>query len=242
MRLHILQEVDSTNTAAGDRERYSGGDIIVAINQTAGRGQRGNRWNSKPGDNLTFSIVLEPRFLPASCQFLLSETAALAVADTLEEYGVEARIKWTNDVYVKGNKICGMLIENDLKGNVVERSIVGIGLNVNQKQFAEWVPNPVSMAVETGSDYDILQVLERLLSHFEKRYGYLESAIEALAPDTQRDYNAKLFRRDEQHPYNIPGKGPVQGTIRNVLPTGELMVEIDGSLQGFLFKEIEFVI
>ena len=123
----VLETCGSTNTEAADRSRYAHGDTVVAIRQTAGRGQRGHRWESVPGENLTFSIVLEPTFLAAGEQFLLSEAIALAVTDTLQEYGIGATIKWTNDIYVNDRKICGMLLEHNLDGTRLARTVAEYG-------------------------------------------------------------------------------------------------------------------
>lgn len=238
-KVYVLDECASTNLEAQDRERYGHGDVIMAIRQTAGRGQRGNKWESAPGENLTFSIVLEPSFLPAAGQFLLSEAAALAVADTLGKYGIEARIKWTNDIYVGDGKICGMLIEHDLHGANLARSIVGIGINVNQSSFPPGVPNPASMTLETGLGYDTREVLDTLLEMFRIRYALLEAGDEKTITE---DYHTLIYRRDESRKFFIPGEGEVIGTIRSVESTGRLMVEINGILRGFLFKEVEFII
>ena len=148
-----LEEVDSTNEEA--RRRISDIDnlsVVSAVRQTAGRGQRGNRWQSADGENLTFSIVLkfgadQLESMAASGQFVISEVAALSVVDFLARHDIEAKIKWPNDIYVGDKKICGILIENALKGNCLSHSIVGIGLNVNQTVFDPSLPNPTSMAL-----------------------------------------------------------------------------------------------
>ncbi len=148
-----LEEVDSTNEEARRRISYIDNlSVVSAVRQTAGRGQRGNSWQSADGENLTFSIVLkfgadqlEP--MAASGQFVISEVTALSVVDFLAAYDIEAKIKWPNDIYVGNRKICGILTENALKGNCLSHSIVGIGLNVNQTVFDPSLPNPTSMAL-----------------------------------------------------------------------------------------------
>ena len=165
-----ISKTTSTNDLARDA-KYRDGDIVWADFQTAGRGQRGHTWESRAGENLTFSVVLEPTFLPAREQFLLSEAVALALVDMLAEQGVEARIKWTNDIYVGDRKLVGILIEHTYSGCNLSRTIAGVGINVNQRAFSADVPNPTSMALETGREFDCGQVL----SHFERalarRYG-----------------------------------------------------------------------
>ena len=160
-RYHFLEETTSTNDEARN-PRYGHGDAICAERQTAGRGQRGHTWSSEEGRNLMFSLVWEPRFLPVSEQFLLSEAVALALTDLFGGYGIDARIKWTNDIYAGDRKLVGILIEHNLTGDRLSRTIVGIGVNVNQTRFDPSLPNPSSMCLETGCEYDRQEVLHRL--------------------------------------------------------------------------------
>ena len=139
--IHHIAETTSTNDDARDG-RYRHGDVVWAERQTAGRGQRGHTWTSPEGENLTFSVVLEPTFLPVGEQFLLSEAVALALCDTFEAFGIAARIKWTNDIYVGNHKLSGMLFEHSFSGPTLSRSVVGIGINVNQTAFDPALPNP----------------------------------------------------------------------------------------------------
>ena len=123
----------STNDEAA-KPTYGEGDIIWADQQSAGRGQRGHKWESRRGENITFSAIFEPRFVPILRQFLLSQAVALGVVDALRYYGIVAKIKWTNDIYVGDRKLAGILIEHKLQGSEIGRTIAGIGLNVNQMQ------------------------------------------------------------------------------------------------------------
>ena len=219
---------------------YKQGDIIVAEAQTAGRGQRGHSWESGKGLNLTLSAVLEPTFLPPTEQFLLSEVVALAVVDTLATYSVSARIKWTNDIYIGDNKIAGILIEHKLQGNAIGRTIAGIGLNINQTHFSEDLPNPTSMAIERGTEFERDKVLERLSECILTRYSQLQSGQSEIL---QSDYHSLLYRLGEKHLYALPDGSRLQGIIRGVEPTGALKIETeDGRERAFLFKEIEFLL
>lgn len=240
MNIITLEQCESTNALARDASRYHHGDIIVAIAQTAGRGQRGNRWESEAGRNLTFSIVLEPKHIGASEQFMLSEAVALAIADTLQQFAIDSRIKWTNDIYVGDRKICGILIENELLDSHLTRSVVGIGLNVNQTLFSSWIPNPTSMASETGINYNTDEVLKVLAARIEERTAMLDDNLGR--GRIENDYHALLYRRDECHRYRLADGRTVEGTIRGVRARGELIVEFDGELHEFLFKQIEFII
>ena len=239
MRITRFEQITSTNDEARN-PRYTHGDIITAEYQTAGRGQRGNRWSSSVGKNLMLSLVLEPTFLHASRQFLLSEAVALGLVDALAEFEIKAQIKWTNDIYVGDRKICGVLIEHDLRGAHLARTIVGIGLNINQVDFDLALPNPTSMSLLAGYEFDREQVLQTLARKIMARYDELaEGASEQL----QSDYHALIYRRDEVHTYRLPDGTPFEGTIRRVEADGTLIVEhSDGSEQGYLFKQIEFVI
>ena len=237
--IYRFEELTSTNDEAADR-RYVDGDVIWAERQSAGRGQRGHVWHSAEGENLTFSVVSRPRHLAPERQFLLSEAAALGVTDTLADYGIGARIKWTNDIYVGDRKITGMLIENKLCNGRIDRSVAGIGLNVNQTTFEASLPNPVSMASVTGRRFDRREVLERLLAHLAERYAALRDGD---SESVRGDYHSLLYRLGEEHWYALPDGSRRRGTIRGVEPSGALRVEhADGSERSYLFKEIEFVI
>lgn len=151
--------VESTNDEARrlirDLDNLS---VIAARCQTAGRGQGDHKWHSLPGENLTFSVVLkfgERGLAPLAARdaLLITETVTLAIRLYLEEKGITVRIKWPNDIYTGDRKICGILIENILQGQDVASSIIGIGLNLNQTEFPSDLPNPVSLALLTGSRY-----------------------------------------------------------------------------------------
>ena len=175
-----LDSVDSTNSEAKRKIAALGNmSVIAAYEQTLGRGQRGNIWLSEPGQNLTFSIVLKygqmQVKMKAQEQFKISEITALSVVDLLAEYGIEARIKLPNDIYVGDRKICGILIEHALQGESLEHSIVGVGLNVNQVMFDPSLPNPVSMRqcvsqAQDPFDLDTLlkQFMDIFCSHLQK--------------------------------------------------------------------------
>ncbi len=171
--IYHIAETTSTNDLARE-ERYGHGDVICAERQTAGRGQRGHTWTSAEGENLTFSLVLEPRFLPAGEQFLLSQAVALALTDTLGTCGIDTRIKWTNDIYAGDRKLVGILIEHSYTGPTLGRSVAGIGINVNQRVFDPALPNPVSMALAAGRTFDREEVLERFRTHCAARYALLD--------------------------------------------------------------------
>ena len=222
------------------KPQYVEGDIILAQCQTAGRGQRGHTWESREGENLTFSLLLEPLFLSPSEQFLISECVALGMCDALLHYGIEAQIKWTNDIYIGDRKLAGILIEHKLQGSALARTVAGIGLNVNQKAFSDDLPNPISMAQATGREFDREEVLQTVATSLMARYEQLR---EGGAKELQADYHQRLYRLGQEHCYALPDGSRFRGIIRGVEPTGALRIENErGELLSFLFKEVEFVI
>lgn len=235
--IYHFDKLASTNDEAV-KPTYAEGDIVWADVQSAGRGQRGHKWESREGENITFSAIFEPTFLPATKQFLLSEVVALAVVDALRYYGVGARIKWTNDIYVGDRKLAGILIEHKLSGINISRTIAGIGLNVNQLEFSTDLPNPVSMRQITRLELDCREVLERVAEKLMERYEMLRRGEEQ---QLQADYHELLYRRDALHWYFLPDGKAFRGTIRGVEPSGALIVENEkGEQRSYLFKEIEF--
>ena len=200
-----LDETDSTNRYLAqlcDREPVSEYTTVRADYQTAGKGQRGNTWESERGKNLLFSFVLYPTFLEARRQFLLSQLTALAVTEALELWTDNIRIKWPNDIYWKEKKICGLLIENELSAEGIARSIIGIGLNVNQEIFHSDAPNPVSLRQITGLEENPMEVLTYILTYTRRFYEDLRQDEDgAMASLIARQYHLSLFRREGWHPY-----------------------------------------
>lgn len=237
--IYHFDTVGSTNDVARDA-KYHDGDIVWAEFQTAGRGQRGHTWESRAGENLTFSVVLEPHFLPITEQFMLLEAVALALSDFFALVDVDTKIKWTNDIYVGDRKAVGILIEHSYSGGKLSRTIVGIGINVNQTEFSADIPNPVSLAMLTGKKYDRQSLIEQFERCLSVRYSQLKNGEwEKL----QTDYHSVLYRRDERHTFALPDATRFEGIIRGVKSGGDLVVEHEnGEIKSYLFKEIEFVL
>ena len=136
--------------------------VIAVRCQTKGRGQRTNTWETEPGQNLTFSIVLKDLEILPSEQIAISQITALSVVDFLESHGIAAKIKLPNDIYVGTKKICGILIENSIRGGQITWSIIGIGINVNQTTFPASLPNPTSILVETAASEHDQEIIPNL--------------------------------------------------------------------------------
>ena len=239
MAIFHIKETTSTNDLLREAQ-YREGDVVWADYQTAGRGQRGHKWSSDAGANLLFSVALEPAFLPVAEQFLLSETVALSLMDLLADYGIPTRIKWTNDIYAGDRKIVGILIEHIYAGAHLAKTIVGIGLNVNQREFDPSLPNPTSMALQTGKKYDLREVLEHFVARLMYNYEHLRQGAKQRI---QERYVASMYRRGAQHVYALPDGTRFRGMIVGVRPSGELIIDHeDGTRAEYLFKEVEFVL
>lgn len=241
-KLLFFKNLPSTNSRAADmlrKQEVSEGTIIHTNYQTAGRGHGGNKWESEENKNLLISIVLFPPMINPADQFLLSICVSLGICDFLVRYTPEISIKWPNDIYVKNDKIAGILIENSIMGDLIEHTIAGIGININQTKFRSDAPNPVSLANLTGKQYDLSECLGQLASSLDKRYKYLISGdIELL----KRDYLLRLYRFKQWGRYRDMS-GLFNGKISNVLDSGRILIEIEGgSLIEYSFKEIDFII
>jgi BirA family biotin operon repressor/biotin-[acetyl-CoA-carboxylase] ligase len=236
---YYFDELTSTIDEARG-EQYRHGDLIVADRQTAGRGQRGKTWSSSAGENLTLSALLDCSFLRAGEQFLVLQMVAVALVELFADYGLTAHIKWTNDIYIGDRKIVGVLIDHTLSPDgMLARSSAGIGLNINQITFDPWIPNPTSMALETGRTLDRTEVLERFYAHLMERYEALRAGGR---DELARDYHVRIYRLDTPARFALPDGGEFTGTIRGVEPGGELVVETPEGVKKYLYREISFII
>lgn len=207
--------------------------------QTDGRGQRGNKWESEDGKNLLFSFVIFPNGLPAREHFILLQITALALFDTLSEYTDGISIKWPNDIYWMDRKICGTLIENDLSGMNIERSISGTGVNLNQKIFRSGAPNPISLSLITGQEYDIETVLHNIMnsaSIYHRMYENGESDI------IRKKYFEAIYRKDGFYMYK-DDNGTFDAIIEDIEKDGRLVLkDREGRVRKYLFKEVSYII
>ena len=237
--LIFMPECHSTNTIALDLCQQSDrpeGCVVITDKQLSGRGQRGNTWESEPGMNLTFSVILKPTFLAIKNQFILSVMTSLAVYDYLSNIFNEKSIaiKWPNDILVNEFKICGILIENQLVGDKLAHSVVGIGLNVNQQHFGS--NRATSLAIVGNKVYTLQAVFEGVLGCLEARYLQLR---QNKADMLKRTYLDHLYRINESHQF-ISGTEVFTGKIIGVDETGRLKVENEGKEKVFDVKQIAF--
>lgn len=212
------------------------GTIIDTAHQTQGHGQKGRIWNSPQGANITLSIILRPHWLDIERQFMLNVMASLAIMETVSAYVAnDVKVKWPNDVYVNHHKISGILIHNGLQGKLLNYSIIGIGLNVNQTTWPEEILYPTSLARLCSHQMDIAAVKERLLENVEKYYHVIRQNPSCAFEQYQR----ALYRRDEVSDIYL-NDTHVRGIIRKIDPYGRLMVATIEGQQLFEVGEISF--
>jgi BirA family biotin operon repressor/biotin-[acetyl-CoA-carboxylase] ligase len=220
-------------------ERLPEGTIIRTDFQSSGRGQPGNSWESEKDKNLLISIILYPLMIRPVEQFRISMMLSLGIHDLLAGKFLNCRIKWPNDIYIKNDKIAGILIENSLRGPHINYSVAGIGLNVNQKVFVSGAPNPVSMKLLSGMDYDLDIVLGELAGSLDKRYEQLRTGEHR---QVKNEYLSNLYRYGEWTEFR-DSKEKFEARITSVLDDGKLVVEDRKKRKrGYYFKEIDFIL
>ena len=236
----FLPDLTSTNSFAAQTlrdGRPSEGTVIRTNYQSAGRGHGTNKWESEADKNLLVSIILYPHSIRPEEQFLLSMAVSLGIYDFLNSLVQGVKIKWPNDIYVKDDKIAGILIENGIMGDRIEHTVAGIGLNINQEKFLSDAPNPVSLKMITGKNYDTDDCLKQLLGFLDNRYS---SALSAGNGELPAEYNSLLYGKDEWKRYTDEG-GAFTGRLLKAGPDGKAAIEKEtGAISHYSFKELEF--
>ena len=268
-RMIELDETDSTNNFLKGYRPLTPVDVtlVTAEHQSAGRGQAGNSWESERSQNLLFSLLLTACPVPSSQLFSISEAIALAIREAIIDeiarhstfdirhssfdtrHSSPVTVKWPNDIYVDDRKIAGILIENDLQGSSVSRSIIGCGVNVNQDSFRfptlapatndgeKRSPTPISLFQLLGHTTERRFVLESIMEHFMHHYADLQRGA---FDDIHTRYHAALYRSSGLHPFR-DADGPFRASIEGVAPTGHLLLRDTGQrLRRYAFKEVSF--
>jgi BirA family transcriptional regulator, biotin operon repressor / biotin---[acetyl-CoA-carboxylase] ligase len=234
-----IATLDSTNTYAATLPKdLAEGTIIWALDQTAGRGQADNKWESEPGKNLTFSIILHPTFLSPIHQFYLSKVISLAVVDFVALFTDNVSIKWPNDIYVVDKKIAGILIENAIEGETISQSVAGIGININQQKFSAYAPNPLSLKQLTNKEFDLEEMLDLQYDLIAYRYSLLkENKLKII----DENYHDALYQLNVTKQYLAYGK-IFSGNIVGVEANGTLLIcDESKKIHKFLHKEVEYL-
>ena len=236
-----IKETDSTNRwlkEQSEKQSLDEGTTVIAEYQMEGKGQRGNHWESEAGKNITCSLLLYPDFLPIHQNFLLSEVVALGVKDAVEQYIRPIDIKWPNDIYYQNRKIAGILIENELTGQIIGKSIIGIGLNVNQEQFSDAAPNAVSMKQISGEEIDIDILLAKMINAILFRYNILKTG------DTESitsAYHNSLYRKSGFYAFSDKNGNLFNAEIERVADDGFIhLITEAGEKHSYAFKELLF--
>jgi BirA family biotin operon repressor/biotin-[acetyl-CoA-carboxylase] ligase len=238
-----LAETASTNSYAIEmlsNNRPDEGFVVITDHQTQGKGMDTNTWESEKGKNLTFSLILYPTFT-AEHQFILNKAISLGIYDFLvnELPRNKVSIKWPNDIYINDKKVCGILIQNSVIGNKLDYVVVGIGLNVNQMHFITDAPNPVSMKMTSEKEYDLDELLEKLLHSILLRYTQVKPEFKTIIED---DYQKALYRAMEWHTYMMKGL-KTRARITGTNSYGQLLLETETEkILVFDVKEVNFIL
>jgi len=240
--LRYLPSCQSTNLYAMDlvqNDDYFEGTVVTTDCQTAGRGQQGNTWEAEPFQNITMSVILKPQFLNLQDQFELNISITLGIYDLLEAFVPNSdllKIKWSNDLLYNRKKICGILIQNLVSGSFLGKAVIGIGLNINQKNFQ--YPQATSLSLVTGIEYENSILLEKLLEKIEKRYLQLKQGKGEIL---KQEYYQRLYGYQENIWFES-GKETFLGRIQGVDNLGRLQIQVGEDLRIYQFKEIQFLL
>jgi BirA family biotin operon repressor/biotin-[acetyl-CoA-carboxylase] ligase len=245
MILRKLHTVDSTNTFLKNwlkNESLEHMTGVYAEDQTNGRGQRGNKWWTEKGKNLTFSVLVKIPDFPISRQFELNQAISLAILNILNDLNpvipkVKFEIKWPNDIMADGKKIAGILIENSLSKGVIRHSIVGIGLNVNQTDFPIEINKATSLLLLKKQEYDVDILLNKLTQSIKRFIAKLKQD-----KDLKSEYIGSLYRYNKKAKYQDLNQIRFEGHICNISKEGQLEILVsDGKIRQFGYKEIVFL-
>ena len=239
-KVHYLDECASTNSFAQEligKNNAIEGEIIICGTQLAGKGQQGNTWVSEGRKNLTFSVILSPKFIPSKEFFALNEVVSVAIFQTLQFFlpNKLVEIKWPNDILVSGQKICGVLIENIISHNEIKKSVVGLGLNVNQIVFNEF--EVTSLCLQGHKESKLDDILKLLLENLERSYLRSKSGQHI---EIQKIYGDNLFGLYQTLEFE-DNEGPFNGEITGVKENGKLAISVIGKERAYAFKEVRFV-
>lgn len=217
--------------------------VVVAEAQTQGRGSGSNKWESEHGKNLTFSILIHPLDILPTQQFIISMMISNALVKALSEQidtkQTALTVKWPNDIYLDDSKVCGILIENTLKGQHIADSIIGIGLNVNQQTFLSDAPNPCSLIHYTGKSIDREQLLSTIIDSF---LSEIQRHADGRIKEIEDDYKSRLYRREGLWHF-IDENGVFKAEIADVQKDGHLVLRTpNGTTKIYDFHQVKFKI
>lgn len=235
-----LEETDSTNKFTKTlikNNAIKSGTIIASKKQTNGKGQFLNVWLSEPNKNLTFSLYLEIN-VKAIHQFYISKIIAISVYEFISSRATNAKIKWPNDIYVNNNKIAGILIENTIQGEYITKSIIGIGININQIKFNNKLPNPTSLKLETNNNFNIKELLSELSDAINAKLGLLNNFDKI-----DKQYNNLLYKLNTECKFKKTSSNDIiTGEIVETAIDGRLVIKTIKGLEKYGFHEIKYIL
>ncbi len=238
LNLIHLSAIDSTNNYAANllkKTNVVNGTTILTKRQDFGRGQRGNSWQTAPSKNLIQSTIVFP-LIPASKAFYLNIATSLAVEKTLSDLQIAAKIKWPNDIFIRGKKICGILIETQIHGNQISKAILGIGLNVNQSEFKGGV-EATSVVLELENEITIEDIQLQLFGYLDFYFDHLMNQNYALL---LRLYYDKLYKMNELSSFKKLNN-VFQGVIKGIDSSGKLIIKTASGEELFDLGEVKFI-
>jgi len=236
---HIkLEAINSTNEYAlslKETPAFKQGLVVTANYQSGGKGQRGKAWESNANENLLLSVVIEPN-INSNNQAVISKIVALSVCDLLKSLGLNPKIKWPNDILVNKQKIAGILIQNKLKGNLISHSVIGIGLNINQLNFEEYLPKATSLQLLLSKEFDIDKIQIQLLQFLSDRIKQFRDGFYQ-----EQEYLSALFLKDKVAAFESAIQ-KFMGIIKGVSQSGKLLIQLeDDSIAKFNNQEVKFL-
>ena len=232
-----LSSIDSTNNYLIDLSQNISlveGTVVIAKEQTAGKGQRNNLWSSEADKSLCISILLKPK-LEVNQQFLFNKFIALSLCEAINDYPLNAKIKWPNDILIDCKKVAGILVENSIRANKIEKSVVGIGINVNNNISEFTSATTMAECLKTIPSFS--ELLEIICKKIEKNYFLMKqkpSMINEL-------YHQNLFNKEEVQKFSKNSE-TFDGIIKSVNENGQLLVAVNGRLEFYKMGEIKFII
>ena len=239
----FVETLDSTNSFMNillSQQQLPEGAVIVAREQTAGRGQANERWISEAGKNLLMSVVFYPSFISPQHLFQLSKTFSLGISDGVKKIlGSEVKIKWPNDIYFDDKKLCGMLIENSIRNPSINHTVLGVGLNINQEIFPSELQNPTSLNLILEKELTVNDCLNILCNALEARYLQLKSGNHDAINE---DYTNSLYRFCEMHYFENRSER-FKAKITGIADDGKIFLKREnGVIERYDFKEVKYVI
>lgn len=236
IRLSVVNSTNIYTTGLLSQSDIGEWVTVVADSQTGGKGQRGRSWDSEYGKNLLCSTAIRPHFLKVHEQFMVSAAASCAIVNTLLDLGLKAQVKWPNDIIIGGKKVAGLLIENQLEQQHIEWSVVGLGLNVNQRSFNVYPWPATSLANELGKEVDLDELLSSFRSQFQSALALAQNARLSLI----QAYNDLLLYRGEEVQFLEKGR-VYRGKLKGVTLLGEIVLDTAAGEKKFVNGEVRLL-